>query len=838
MKNIKSLKKIVKTVFFATVSILVVLEILRLKKTVNVMDIRAAVENVSLSHFALMILCGLIAVMPMLFYDFILNRELHTNFSKGYIMRTSWCINTINNLAGFGGLVDIGLRYSFYAQEEEEKVAIQTIGKIILYFMIGFSIYGWIALGLDALFPVAEVNKYHLVLIGVALYMPIILLAEKFKKVKSFGAIQRKSMIELIFVSFCDWSLVILCFSVTGRLMGINVPIVNIIPLYTMAIALGIVSMIPGGIGSFDLIMIAGLESLGIDNAKVIAWLLLFRLVYYIIPFCIGIIFFFYHMGEKMSGRVRSVFRSVGESISHFVELFIVRVFGVGFVLTALIPDKIDRIPFFGRYGHINGQLLWQFPTVLLGICFILLARGIKSRVKRSFPLGIVLLILTGIYINIDEWNIHLTIVIIAMILLMLAIRPQLDVKQFLYSREAMVIDGCIITGTMLLLFIFGQYSWISHLVHKNHRHPFVRYMQMGMHALVLVAIVALIYYALVRYLQGKKRWPGEELEPERLEKFLATYRGNPDSGLAFLGDKRIFWYQKEGVDEVALQFGCENNKCVVMGEPFGNRVYFKEAIEAMILSAGELGYDVVFYEVGQEITLFLHECGFSFLKFGESAVVNIADFSLEGKSRKKFRLVNNRLEKQGYHFDIVKAPHSEELLDCLEEISTHWLEGRPEKGFSLGFFSRPYLQRGDIALIRDENEKVVAFANIMPDFSDEMATIDLMRHDPETAPAGTMDYLFVSLFLHFKEMGKELFFMGMAPLSNVGNLKNSFLQERIAYLIYTYSQHFYSFSGLREYKEKFDPDWSARYVCYPKHSWLICDMLSVFMIDNRVIEL
>ena len=76
MKNIKSLKKIVKTVFFATVSILVVLEILRLKKTVNVMDIRAAVENVSLSHFALMILCGLIAVMPMLFYDFILNREL------------------------------------------------------------------------------------------------------------------------------------------------------------------------------------------------------------------------------------------------------------------------------------------------------------------------------------------------------------------------------------------------------------------------------------------------------------------------------------------------------------------------------------------------------------------------------------------------------------------------------------------------------------------------------------------------------------------------------------------------------------------------------------------
>ena len=59
-----------------------------------------------------MVVIGLVAVLPMLFYDLILNKELETDYSKSYILETSWAVNTINNLAGFAGLVDVGLRYS------------------------------------------------------------------------------------------------------------------------------------------------------------------------------------------------------------------------------------------------------------------------------------------------------------------------------------------------------------------------------------------------------------------------------------------------------------------------------------------------------------------------------------------------------------------------------------------------------------------------------------------------------------------------------------------------------------------------------------------------------
>lgn len=78
---------------------------------------------------------------------------------------------------------------------------------------------------------------------------------------------------------------------------------------------------------------------------------------------------------------------------------------------------------------------------------------------------------------------------------------------------------------------------------------------------------------------------------------------------------------------------------------------------------------------------------------------------------------------------------------------------------------------------------------------------------------------------------------LGMAPLSNVGTEKHSFLQEKVAYLIYAFTNRFYSFSGFRQYKQKFSPIWTPRYVAYPRDTWLILDMLAIYRVDNREVK-
>ncbi|MFN1208939.1 phosphatidylglycerol lysyltransferase domain-containing protein, partial [Enterococcus lactis] len=79
-----------------------------------------------------------------------------------------------------------------------------------------------------------------------------------------------------------------------------------------------------------------------------------------------------------------------------------------------------------------------------------------------------------------------------------------------------------------------------------------------------------------------------------------------------------------------------------------------------------------------------------------------------------------------------------------LREVSDNWLKGKPEKGFSLGYFDSYYLNQAPIAVMKDKDNKVVAFANIMPTGDHEMTSIDLMRSS-EDAPSGIMDGIFIN---------------------------------------------------------------------------------------------
>ena len=183
------------------------------------------------------------------------------------------------------------------------------------------------------------------------------------------------------------------------------------------------------------------------------------------------------------------------------------------------------------------------------------------------------------------------------------------------------------------------------------------------------------------------------------------------------------------------------------MGDPSGKASDFEAATEALINEVDRYNYLPVFYENSEEMVMILHEFGYDFIKFGERAHVHLPDFTLSGKKMKGQRSSFNKVLKEGYQFDVIKPPFSTETINALKTVSDEWLGGRKEKGFSLGFFSEDYLQRAPIAVIRNSDEKIVAFANFMPTYTNSIGTIDLMRHSPEEAPSGTMDFLFINLF-------------------------------------------------------------------------------------------
>ena len=69
---------------------------------------------------------------------------------------------------------------------------------------------------------------------------------------------------------------------------------------------------------------------------------------------------------------------------------------------------------------------------------------------------------------------------------------------------------------------------------------------------------------------------------------------------------------------------------------------------------------------------------------------------------------------------------------------------------------------------------------------------------------------------LYFKAQGVERFGLGMAPLSGMARHPLAPFWHRGGRMLFAHGENFYNFRGLRAFKEKFDPQWEARYLASP----------------------
>ena len=110
-----------------------------------------------------------------------------------------------------------------------------------------------------------------------------------------------KAVLLLFGASLGQWLGGMFAFLMIGRLMQVPVSMVSVYPMFVIATLIGMLTMVPGGMGTFDVLMILGLSQLGIDRSQAIVWLLYYRLFYYVTPFMTGVILFLQQAGMKVN---------------------------------------------------------------------------------------------------------------------------------------------------------------------------------------------------------------------------------------------------------------------------------------------------------------------------------------------------------------------------------------------------------------------------------------------------------------------------------------------------------------------------------------------------------
>ncbi|MHC9536625.1 bifunctional lysylphosphatidylglycerol flippase/synthetase MprF [Dellaglioa sp. BT-FLS60] len=835
---IKKRLTVLKLLFILSVLIFVIIQVGRIFRDINGAQVQRSFESQSVGSILLMLVIGFIAVLPMMIYDFVMVKFLPEKYSWRYILQSGWITNTMTNIAGFGGLLGASLRANFYSKNASKKQVLFAISKVALFLVAGLSLYCWVSLILIFGLNIgSQFGQYWIWLLLGGLYFPIVFIITKTRDSEFFADLTIGRELTLILGSSLEWGSAGLFFIFIGYMMNVDPShLVAVFPLFVIASIIGVVSMIPGGLGSFDVFMILGLQTLGVHNSTAVIWLLFYRLFYYIFPFLVGVILFIKDSGGRFNEYLNGLPVVLLRRVAHFILVLFFYVTGVILLLASTVPEFTFTNPIISYLYPYTFYFIHQMSNIFIAFLMIGIGRGIESKVKRAYwPM--VLFVVMGI-INTLWHDFSITLLIfLAVILICALLSKQIFYRErFEYSWGRLLIDGGIFAGTFILYTIVGFYN--APQFHHTGKVPDVflfpseKIWLSGFLGLLFAVIVVWVTFT---YLSRKdQRFGEQEFPADRVKNVVDTYGGNEVSHLAFLRDKNVYFYQNEGQDEVFFLYQKKSNKLVVMGEPVGNPEFIRAAINQFIIDADVEGLELVFYEVDAQLTMMLHEVGFDFIKIGEEGFVKVSEVVLSGKKRRSERALMNKFDRENYAFAMIEPPYSKETIQELKDISDSWLGGQSEKGFSLGFFDDYYLNQAPIAVINDSEGRKVAFATMMPTGNHRVLSIDLMRYSREMAPSGIMDKIFISLFQQATEEGYELFDMGMAPLSNVGESKFSFVEEKIAHMIYKYGYRFYGFQGLKQYKDKYVTEWHSKYISFRKRSSIAFTLLQILTVVNQ----
>lgn len=840
MKVIRK-EKIFTIIKFIFPLFLLVLAIIEMKKFAVDLNVQLLYKEVSHLHIVTLVIIFvimLISIYPMFFYDAILIKILGLHIPKKELLEYSIIANSFSNLIGFGGLVGAMLRtYFYHAFENDKSKLLRAIASVSLFYLTGISLFSWIVTIGYRHFPLFAKERWlYFAVIAVGFYLPVfafIHFAKNRKERKPFITYDIGS--KLVLVSIMEWLAVFVAIWLLGHLLGISVDLRNLVPIFIVASCAGIISMIPGGLGSFDLVFIWGMQELHIANEKVIVWLVFYRLGYFVLPFLISIVLFVKSYWEKWNNSWSNLPNVIIQRLSHIILTCLVFISGLILLLSASVPGIMSRLR--------AAQELLSFPimnvshqlSVSTGFLLLGLSRGIEYSVKRAYELTMLVLIcaaLFSIFKGIDYEE--------AIFLIIVAILLRLSKNQF-YRESYVLTWGKTIFDCALVVIITSMYLLIgySNLPSSKMNIPskLLPYVILDSHELfnsaLIGLLIALIIFILGYLISKPRRWTMERSidQEKELLNHLEKFQGNEVAHLIFLHDKFIFWNRKKNVVLAYRQYA---DKLVILGDPIGETTEISNAIQEFQEISDLHGFTPVFYQVSNKMFPYLHGNGYAFFKLGEEASVDLNSFHLTGSKTKGLRATYNKFNRENYIFDITTPPHSIEFLNTLKKISDDWLDGRREKGFSLGYFDEAYLNRAEIALVKDQQQEIIGFASIMPMYDKKFSvSVDLMRFRTK-APSGTIDFLFLSLFNWAKENGFHRFNMGMAPLANVGLSRFSFLSERIAAQIFLHGHFIYHFQGLRKFKEKYTNKWEPKYLAYRRKSSLPFTMAQITLLISK----
>jgi len=559
----------------------------------------------------------------------------------------------------------------------------------------------------------------------------------------------------------------------------------------------GQISHVPGGLGVFETLMVLLLRPY-LPAAGTVGALVAFRAIYYLVPFALSVVALAAYEAARKREHVARVATSAGTFALQwgpaiFPQVLSAATFIAGVILlfSGATPSARDRLSALDRVLPLGVIELSHLAGSLAGAGLVVMAWAIARRLDAAWRLTVILLgvgIVASLLKGLD-WEQALALSGVLLVVL--------PAHKAFYRKTALTTEPLGPAWIVSVIIVSAVTVWLGFFSYKHVAFSNELWLRFTTHGdaprflrATAVTIGALAIFGLMRLLRHPEAEPALPTEDE-LERVATVLRSSTDAAanLVFLRDKALMLSE---TGNTFLMYGVEGRSWVALGDPRGSP---EEIVE---------------------LAWHFREEALTLLKVGEAAIVPLPTFSLDGGRRKGLRRTVTEVTRHDVSFCVASPSELAPLFPELRAVSDAWLAEKHtrEKGFSLGRFDEDYLRRFPMGVVRRDG-KIVAFANLLCSGDGAEVSVDLMRYTP-TAPASVMEYLFIELLRWGRAQGFGRFNLGMAPLSGLQNRALAPVWNRAGALLYQHGEHFYNFRGLRQYKDKFDPEWEPRYLASP----------------------
>jgi phosphatidylglycerol lysyltransferase len=792
-----------------------------LLRTVSYRDVLAQIAKTSSTNLSLSVLMTALSFLALAGYDSSALRYVGVQVKRSTVLLTSFVAYALGNTIGIGILTGGAVRMRLYtaAGVEAGKVA-QAIAFNAAAFGVGMVVLGAAGLAWGAAevsdiihFPIWLVRTLAILVLAAAAAF-IILSMRGARELRIAGRWTVRLPPAGLAVKQLVISVIDLAASAAALWFLLPQGVVDLpgfVAFYAIAIAAGLISHVPGGLGIFEAIILLACGGRA-PPEQILGALVLYRCVYYLLPLLLATTLLAVY---ELRAGIAVPLRNAAAAISPLLLSTLTFIAGSWLLISGVTPTTREAIELLSANVPLPIVEASHFIGSILGLAMLIIARGMLHRLDAAWWAALGLAIVAAILALPKGIALSEAGYLSSLALLLIFSRRHFDRPSSLFEHTLergwlLAIAWIIVACVCVLFFVYRDVDYQHQLWWQF---EFDADAPRSLRALmgVLLAGLGFSLWQLLRPAAGTPSLP----QPAEIDQASAIIQQQPcaDASLALVGDKHLLF---SASGKAFVMYGRQARSWISLFDPVGPPQEWPELIWRMIEMAADHGGRAAFYQVRpQHLSAYL-DAGLRAFKLGEYAFVPLTEFSIKGSKRANLRQGVNRAEREGLTFAVIEPQHVSAALVELNQVSNAWLReyNAREKGFSLGVFKEEYLVRQPIAVVR-HRDHIVAFANVLCTQLKDEVSIDLMRHRPD-APYGTMDFLFVKLLQHYQGLGYQRFGLGMAPMSGMAKHELASRWHRFGRLLFDRGERFYNFRGLRSFKEKFDPVWEPRYLAAP----------------------